>query len=522
MASAGDKSKYGSDSSKGICYLVGAGPGDIGLVTLKAKQCIEKADVLVYDALSSPEFLRWVPAHCELIDAGKRASAHTLTQEEINQLIVERALAGKIVVRLKGGDPLIFGRGGEEAARLFAAGVCYEVVPGISSAIAGPSYAGIPVTHRDYNSQLTIFTGHEDPEKEESRIDYAQLAQAPGTKVFLMGMKRLRLITEALIENGSEPETPISLVRWATTRQQETLDGTLATVADLAEEARFEAPVVAVIGEIVKQRQKMNWFEGKPLHGKKVVVTRTRAQASELSKKLTELGAEVLELPTIRIDPPSDKQEFAELVTEVHKYDWLVFSSPNGVERFFEAFFAVYDDARSIGGVRIAAVGPGTAQAVKNYRLAVDLMPEKYVAEELVKAFAEKENIENQTVLWVRAQEARRVVSQGLSALGAIVDECLAYKTVPEKDDPTGAKQRLSEAGADMVTFVSSSAARNFYALDLPLPEDIKVASIGPVTTATLKELGKHVDVEARQSTIDGLVEAIREALGNQGKDFSR
>lgn len=498
-----------SNTSEGICYLVGAGPGDVGLVTLKAKECIEKADVLVYDALIAPEFLRWTPKHCELIDAGKRADDHTLKQDKINEVIVAKAHEGKVVVRLKGGDPLIFGRGGEEAAELAKAGVRFEIVPGISSAIAGPSYAGIPVTHRDHCSQLTIFTGHEDPNKEESRIDYAQLAKAPGTRVFLMGVRRLRQICEALIEHGASASTPISMVRWATTGNQQTIDGTLETIADIAEKKNFRAPAVAVIGDVVKDREDINWYEGRPLFGKKVVVTRTRAQASDLTKQLSEQGAEVLEIPTIRIDPPTDKQEFAENVTSVHTYDWLVFTSPNGVEKFFEAFFSIYDDARSIGGVRIAAVGPGTAKKVKEYRLAVDLMPEKYVAEELVQAFADNENIENQTVLWVRGEEARDVVAKGLVALGGIVDECLAYKTVPETEDPTGAKQKLAEKGADVITFVSSSAAKHFYDLDIEIPDACKIASIGPVTSKTLTEIGKSVDVEAEESTIQGLVNAV-------------
>lgn len=493
----------------GICYLVGAGPGDVGLVTLKAKECIEKADVLVYDALIADEFLRWTKPDCELIYVGKRADNHALAQQDTNELLVEKAQQGKIVVRLKGGDPTMFGRGGEEAARLAKAGVRFEIVPGISSAIAGPAYAGIPVTHRDHCSQLTIFTGHEDPTKDESKLDYEQLATTGGTKVFLMGVKRLRLICDELIKHGSPTDMPIALVRWATTGNQQTITGTLSTIADIAEEKEFKAPAVAIIGNVVKERENLNWYEGRPLFGKKVVVTRTRSQASELSKQLTDLGAEVLEIPTIKIEHPDDKQEFVEGVGQVHTYDWLVFSSPNGVERFFEAFFSVYDDARSIGGVRIAAVGPGTAKKINEYRLAVDLIPETFVAEGLVKAFADNENIENQTVLWVRGAEARDTINMGLSALGAIVDQCVAYKTVPEFDDPNGAKERFAKEGADAVTFVSSSAAKHFFALNMPFPEDCKVASIGPVTSATLEVIGKKPHVEAKEHNIEGLVQAV-------------
>ncbi|MGJ8671712.1 uroporphyrinogen-III C-methyltransferase [Rubritalea sp.] len=493
----------------GVCYLVGAGPGDIGLVTLKAKECIEKADVLVYDALIADEFLRWSKSDCELIYVGKRADNHALAQQDTNELLVEKAKEGKVVVRLKGGDPTMFGRGGEEAERLAEAGVRFEIVPGISSAIAGPAYAGIPVTHRDHCSQLTVFTGHEDPTKGESRLNYEQLAQTGGTKVFLMGVKRLRLICDELLKHGAEADTPIALVRWATTGNQKTIEGTLSTIADIAEKLNFKAPAVAIIGDVVKQRKNINWFEGRPLHGKKVVVTRTRSQASELSKQLTELGAEVLEIPTIKIEHPDDRQEFADGVGQVHTYDWLVFSSPNGVERFFDAFFKVYDDARSIGGVKIAAVGPGTAKKVNEYRLAVDLIPETFVAEGLVKAFSENENIENQTVLWVRGAEARDTIQTGLAALGSIVDECIAYKTVPEFDDPNGAKGRFEEKGADVVTFVSSSAAKHFFALNMPFPENCKVASIGPVTSATLEVIGKKPDVQAEKHNIEGLVESV-------------
>lgn len=493
----------------GICYLVGAGPGDIGLVTLKAKECIEIADVLVYDALIADEFLRWVKPECELIFVGKRADNHALAQQETNDLLVEKALEGKVVVRLKGGDPTMFGRGGEEAGCLADAGVRFEIVPGISSAIAGPAYAGIPVTHRDHCSQLTVFTGHEDPSKSDSLLDYAQLANTGGTKVFLMGVKRLRMICDELLKHGADSNMPIALVRWATTGKQKTIEGTLSSIAEIAESQNFKAPAVAIIGNVVKEREKLNWFEGRPLHGKKVVVTRTRSQASELSKQLTGLGAEVLEIPTIKIEHPDDKQEFVEGVGQVHTYDWLVFSSPNGVERFFDAFFSVYDDARSIGGVRIAAVGPGTAKKVNEYRLAVDLIPETYIAEGLVQSFSDNEHIENQTILWVRGAEARDTIQTGLSALGAIVDECIAYKTVPEFDDPNGAKERFATEGADVITFVSSSAAKHFFALNMPFPENCKVASIGPVTSATLEVIGKPASLQAKEHNIDGLVEAV-------------
>ncbi len=492
----------------GICYLVGAGPGDLGLVTLRAKECIERADVLVYDALSSQELLQWTKPGCEKIAVGKRAKDHTMPQDQINALIVEKTKAGLAVVRLKGGDPMIFGRGGEEAAELAAAGVPFEIVPGISSSIAGPCYAGIPVTHRDHCTQLTIFTGHEDPTKGYSSIDFAQLAKTPGTKVFLMGVSRLREITGAFIANDADPATPIALTRWATTGSQKTIVGTLATIADIAEAANFGSPAVAVIGNVVNEREKINWFETRPLFGQRIVVTRTRAQAGELSKALRELGADVVELPTIRIEHPDDKLGFAEMVTHAHEYDWLVFTSPNGVERFFDAFYASYDDARSLGSPRIAAIGNGTAKKIRDYRFAVDLLPQRFVAEGLVAAF-KKESIENQTIMWVRAAESREVIYEGLVALGAIVDECVAYRTVAETTDPTGAVARLAEQGADLITFTSGSTADHFFALGLPWPEGCVAGSIGPVTSEVLASHGHPPAFEAKSHDIPGLTAAI-------------
>jgi uroporphyrinogen III methyltransferase/synthase len=438
-----------------------------------------------------------------------------MPQDQINALIVEQTKAGKSVVRLKGGDPMIFARGGEEAAELAAAGVPFEIVPGISSAIAGPAYAGIPVTHRDHNTQLTIFTGHEDPTKGYSSIDYAQLAKAPGTKVFLMGVARLREITGAFIEHGAEAQTPIALTRWATTGSQKTIVGTLETIADIAEAEKFSSPAVAVIGDVVKEREKINWFEKRPLFGKRIVVTRTREQAGELSKALRDLGADVIELPTIRIELPEDRLGFAEMVTHAHEYDWLVFTSPNGVEKFFEAFFATYDDARSLGNPRIAAIGAGTAAKIREYRFAVDLIPERFVAEGLIDAF-KKESVENLTMLWVKAEESREVVGEGLAALGAIVDECIAYRTVPETEDPTGAKAKLAEVGADLITFTSGSTVDHFFALGLDWPEACVAGSIGPVTSSTLRKHGMPPAFEANPHDIPGLVKAILKHFGRK------
>ncbi|MCB1226715.1 MAG: uroporphyrinogen-III C-methyltransferase [Verrucomicrobiales bacterium] len=500
--------------SSGICYLVGAGPGDPGLLTLKGKACIEKADVLVYDYLSNPAFLRFARPDAEKIYVGKKARDHAMKQEDINALIVKLTREGKVVTRLKGGDPVLFGRGAEEAAELAEAGVRFELVPGITSAIAGPAYAGIPVTHRNHASQLTIFTGHEDPTKPETALNYAKLAQADGTKVFLMGVERMEEITNALIQHGANPDTPMALVRWATHGGQRTLVATLSTMAQRVRETGFKAPAVAVVGDVVTEREAINWFENRPLFGKRIVVTRTRQQAGELTRELVDLGADVIEVPTIRIEEPKDRRGFAELVKDAHTYDWLIFTSPNGVEAFFHWFYQLYQDARSIGGVKIAAIGPGTAKKIREYRLAVDLMPEKdFVAEGLVQAFKDREDVENQTMLWIKAEETREVIANELTGLRAIVDEAIAYRTVPEREENLEALARIKAEGADVITFTSASTVDHFMALGVDLPAGTQIASIGPVTSEAVRRHGLEPAIEADPHTIPGLVAAVKQLL---------
>ena len=498
----------------GKCFLVGAGPGDLGLVTLRAKECIEQADVILYDYLCNPEMLKWAAEKAEVVYAGKRAGEHTLTQHEINALLVEKAREGKRVVRLKGGDPFLFGRGGEEALALANARIPFEIVPGVSSAIAGPAYAGIPVTHRGATSHVTFFTGHEDPAKSESAIDFAALAKLGGTQVMLMGVERLEAITKEMLANGARADLPVALIRWASTARQETITGTLHDIAQRVADAGFEAPAIAVFGEVVRLRDQLNWFEGKPLAGKRIVVTRTRTQAGVLSEQLRGMGADVLELPTIRIEPPTDLRAFAEVVQDAHAYDWIVFTSPNGVNAFFDIFYKLYDDAREIGGARIAAIGPGTAQRIRDFRLHVDLQPDEFVAEALVRAFKHEGGVENLRILLARAEKARDVLPKELSAMGGIVDEGFAYRTVPETRDDNGARRRFVEEGADLITFTSSSTVENFMALGLPWPQGMQVASIGPVTSKTARELGLTIDVEARRHDIPGLVDSIRKFYG--------
>ena len=504
-----------SKNKKGTCYLVGAGPGDPGLLTLRGAELLRQAEVVVYDYLCNPILLQQVPITAEKIYAGKVAGEHTLSQEEINLLLVNTAQAGKRVVRLKGGDPFLFGRGGEEAEALVAAGIDFEIVPGVTSAIGGLAYAGIPVTHRANNSMLTIFTGHEDPTKTGSALDVQLLATTPGTKVMLMGMERLEKFCQEFLAAGMDQNMPVALVRWASTPRQQTLVGTLATIAAKAEQQHFKAPAVAVFGEVVSLREQLNWFETRALFGKRIAVTRTREKASELVATLRHLGADAYELPTIRIEPvatKSDREAFAEAVVHAHHYDWIVFTSPNGVIHFFEAFYQLHRDARELGNVKIAAIGPGTAQKIEEYRFGVDLIPPKFVAESLLEELRQL-GVENLKILLPRASGARELLATQLEELGAIVDDIAVYQTLGVTEDVAGGWQRLTAEGADLITFTSGSTAQHFNNLitkqSFSLPEKTVLASIGPVTSSVMKELGMAVGLEAKQHDIPGLVEAI-------------
>jgi uroporphyrinogen III methyltransferase / synthase len=499
---------------KGMVYLVGAGPGDAGLMTLRGAELLARADVVVYDALVNGDLLRLAPSGAEFIYAGKRSGNHAIPQEELNQLLVEKARAGLYVVRLKGGDPYVFGRGGEEAEELSAAGIPFEVVPGISSIIAGPNYAGIPLTHRDHCSSFSVITGHEDPAKEDLDVDWAQVAKAPGTKVVLMGVTRIGKIADALMANGMKATTPVAVIRWATTGRQQSVFGTLKTIAEVVASAKFVPPAIIVIGDVVKMRGKLNWFEKRSLFGRRIVVTRTRKQTSQLSRQLLERGADVLEIPVIRTMPPTERQAIADVLLELNAYDWLIFTSPNGVDAFFEYFFKAFDDLRDIGGVRIAAVGPATAAKIREQRLKVDLTPDEYTAAKIAGALAKYESIENLKILLLRAEVANKDLPKKLEELGAIVDDVAVYKTEPETEDRNGAAARLLEDGADWITFTSSSTVDNFNArFDLKQlagrwPQ-LKLASIGPETSKAIAALDLKPAVEAKEHTIEGLVKAL-------------
>jgi len=497
-----------------MVYLVGAGPGDAGLLTLRGAELLARADVVVYDALVNPELLRHAPKTAEIIYGGKRAKDHAIPQADLNQLLIAKARDGKTVVRLKGGDPYVFGRGGEEAEELADAGIPFEVVPGVSSFVAVPNYAGVPLTHRGFTSRITLVTGHEDPAKENSSIDWKQVAATPGTKVVMMGTERMGEISRILIEQGMDPATPVAMVRWGTTGHQQSIAGTLKNIEAVAQREKIGPPTVAVIGEVVKLREKLNWFERRPLFGQRIVVTRAKEQAGQLAQRLQELGAEVLEVPTIKIEPPTRREDVVDAMLELNSYDWLVFTSPNGVTNFFQYFFRQFHDMRDIGGARLAAVGPATANKLKELHLQVDLMPDEALAANIAEAFSEFESIENLKMCLLRAEVATPELPKALEALGAIVDDVACYRTVPETDDPTGAAAKLQEQGADWITFTSGSTVEHFHTrFDLPAlvkkHPGIKLASIGPETTKALAALGLKPTIEAREHSIEGLISSL-------------
>ena len=500
--------------SKGAVYLVGAGPGDAGLLTLRGAELLRRADVVVCDVLVNPDLLRLAPASAEIIRRGNQKRDGGLTQEQITDLMLARARDGKTVVRLKGGDPFVFGRGGEEAERLAKEKIAFEVVPGVSSITAVANYAGIPLTHRKHCSSFTVFTGHGDSADKQTALHYEQIAQIPGTKVVLMGMDNLEDWTKSLIAHGMAAETPVAIVQRGTTGRQKSIAGTLATIAKLAAQENISPPAITILGEVVKLRDQLNWFEQRPLFGQRIVVTRRTEQAGSFAHRLTELGADVLELPTIKITTPLQKDSIVDALLELNAYDWLVFTSANGVTAFFDIFFRRFQDLRDIGGARIAAVGPATAAKLRELHLQVDLQPEEFTGRKIAETFAKFESIENLKMCLLRAEVANRDLPDALQELGAIVDDVAIYQTVAETEDPTGAGERLLAEGANWITFTSSSTVEHFHArFDLPklmkqFPK-LKLASIGPETTKTIVAVGLKPALEAKDHTTDGLIAAL-------------
>ncbi len=507
---------FGQVARPGKVYLVGAGPGAADLLTLKGKKCLARADVVVYDHLVNPRLLSYAPAGARLIYAGKSPQAHTLTQEEINEVLVESALDGSTVVRLKGGDPFLFGRGGEEAQSLEQARVPFEVVPGITSAIAVPAYAGIPVTHRDFTSTFTVVTGHEDPLKEDSRVSWEKIATGSGTLVFLMGVSNLALIVKKLVEHGRSPDTPAALIRWGTSPEQETLTGTLSNIVDKAGAANFKPPAVVVVGEVASLREQLQWVEKKPLFGRRVVVTRPPEGAAYFSDLIEELGGESFEFPAVEIVPPRDYAPLDEALRRVEEYDWIVFTSVNGVKFFFERLQFLGRDIRVLQGIRLCAIGPRTAEELEEKGFLVDCMPPEYRAEALAEEM--KASLKSgERVLLPRSHIARQILPETLLAMGAEVDDVEAYQTAPGRGNLLLLREMLEKKGIHIITFTSSSTVHNFLNLlgeeGKSLLEGIMLASIGPITSSTLKDRGFTVDVEAEHYTVEGMLEAILSSI---------
>jgi uroporphyrinogen III methyltransferase/synthase len=490
----------------GTVYLVGAGPGDPGLMTRRALDLVAEADAILYDRLVPPGALDGARPEAELRYVGKRPGEGSVPQEEINRTLVELARAGRSVVRLKGGDPFVFGRGGEEAEALAAAGVSFEVVPGVTAGVAAPAYAGIPVTHREAASAVAFVTGHEDPDKPESALDWRALAAFPGTLVLYMGVRRLDAIAAALIEAGRPPDEPAAVVAHGTQPAQRTVTGTLGEIAAKVADAGVEPPAVTVVGDVARLRERLAWFERRPLAGRSVVVTRARAQASGLAARLRALGADVVEAPAIRIEP-RESVELDRALEHIDRYTLVCLTSPNGAELFAEGLMRRGRDARALAGAVVAAIGPGTAAALARFGIGADVIPERAVAEALVEALADVP-VDGRPVLVARAAEARDVLPDALRERGAEVDVVALYETVRE---PLPDERLRAVASADYVTFTSSSTVRFLMGAlgDGGLPGEARVVSIGPVTSATAREHGLEVHVEAERHDVEGVLEAL-------------
>jgi len=507
------KQKTEREAMMGFVSLVGAGPGDPGLLTLRGMESLRQAQVVVYDHLINERLLEYAPSQAELVYAGKRGGQHTLEQEEISALLIDRAKKGKRVVRLKGGDPFVFGRGGEEAEDLVAHGVPFEVVPGVSSAVAVPAYAGIPLTHRDYTSAVGFITGHEEAGRQSSRIAWEKIATGLETLVFLMGYAQLPFIAQRLTQGGRDPETPVALIRRGTLPRQETIIGTLKDIAKKAEEAHFGPPAILVVGEVVRLRSDLNWFESKPLFGKRIVVTRTREQASGLSHLLEAEGAEAIPIPVIEILPSPDYQRLDEAILQIQDYDWIIFTSIHGVKYFWERLRAKGKDARELKGIRLAAIGPATASELRGHGVEPDLVPAEFRAEAILEDM-KGEDLEGKRILLPRAAQARDLLPKELGARGARVSVVEAYRTEKPKADFAGITEKLDQGEIDVVTFTSSSTVHHFMEGvgergREALGKETVVACIGPITAASAREYGLEVQIQPQEYTIPSLVKAI-------------
>ena len=492
-----------------MVYLVGAGAGDVGLLTLKARDVLEIADVVIYDRLADEKILNYAP-NAKKIYVGKAAGKHSSTQEEINRLLVDEGKKNKVVVRLKGGDPFVFGRGGEEALYLRENQLDFEIISGVTSAVAVPAYAGIPVTHRGVAASFTVVTGHEDPTKAESSIKWKNLATGADTLIFLMGIANLPKITAKLIEHGRAKDTPAAVIRNGTKFSQEVLITTLENAAADVARKNLQPPAIFIVGDVVNLREKLNWFDNKILFGKKILNTRARAQASTLTKKLESLGAEVIEFPTIKITAPTDNFNGLDAaVKNLRGYDWIIFTSANGVEKFFERLKKFKLDARAFCNSKVAAIGTSTAEKLSKFGIIADVIPKEFRAESLIDAL--KDEVAGKNILIARAEVARDVLPRELEKFGAKVTVAAAYKTVSDNENIDAVKTQLDNGEIDFVTFTSSSTVENFVkAFGVESLKNIKTAAIGPITAQKLKNFGVDVAIVAEIFTINGLVDAIK------------
>ena len=500
-------------SETGKVYLIGAGPGDPGLVTVRARQLIERADVIVYDYLANPQILDWARDEAERIYVGKTAGRHSIPQDEIEEILVARAKKGLQVVRLKGGDPFVFGRGGEEIQELEIDKIPYEIVPGVTAALATAAYAGIPLSHRNFSSAITFLTGHENPEKHTLSIDFRDYGTTKGTLCIYMGIGQLPRIVNELKAGGMSGEMPVAIIEWATLNRQRSVFSTLDSIVADLEASGLGAPAMVVIGEVVAQRAKTEWFEGRPLFGKRIVVTRAREQAGQLSALLTKQGAEVIELPFISVEQHFDPKRLGEVLAGIAVYEWIIFTSANGVKHFFDLFYKAYDDIRCLGPMRIAAVGAATAQEIEKHKLKVDLIPKKANADALAQELIENEGVESVQILVVTGNQNRESLVQRLESDEgrAIVDTLSVYRTSKSDLRKNPAAERFRQEGADAVLFTSSSTVKSFVDQHaaLKLEDGARkpaFGSIGPLTTKTLKELKLPVAFEATQASLEHFV----------------
>jgi uroporphyrinogen III methyltransferase/synthase len=518
---------------KGKVYLIGAGPGDIGLLTVKGLKILQKAEVVVYDFHLNAQILNYINHEAEFIYAGKRGGHHAMTQDEINQTLLNKAREGKVVCRLKGGDPFVFGRGGEEAEFLVKEGIEFELVSGVSSAISAPAYAGIPLTHRKYSSSFAVIAGNEDATKQESLIDWSKLAKGFDTLVFLMGIKNIGAITAKLLEHGKAPDTPAAVVRWGTRPDQKTVVSNLNDIADIVKEEDIKPPAVMVIGNVVKLRDTLKWYEKKPLFGHRILITRDYTQDYE---PLEELGAEIFEFPTIKIIPPESYEELDRAIDKIETYNWLIFTSANGFKYFIQRFLERDRDIRDMKGIRICAIGTKTAEAIKKYSMKVDMIPEEFNAEGLIETFTEEANkirgwedeknltsqplnpltsqlLRGVKILLPRAEVAREIFPQKVKELGGEIDMPVAYRAIKPEKHGKRLKRFLKAGRISVATFTSAATFTNFIEImgedAIDFLKEVTIAAIGPVTAKAIENAGLKVTIMPQEATIRAMVDEI-------------